>query len=154
MSPVQHAGREVWQHWGQTVKSNRLAKRNDNGKKTALRWGQRDSVKQVHLKKKKKKRWKTEVTGYKKMKQKMIQNTNKHVENSCRYWNNEKEARAGISDLRKASRLRSLHLDRSHVLYMGATWLTPSKKQNKTNTTAVPLKEAPCVRHVKRSELR
>lgn len=32
----------------------------------------------------------------------MIQNTNKHVENSCRYWNNEKEARAGISDLRQS----------------------------------------------------
>lgn len=32
----------------------------------------------------------------------MIQNTNKHVKNSCRYWNNEKEAHAGMSDLRQS----------------------------------------------------
>lgn len=54
--------------------------------------------------------------------QKMIQKTNKHVENSCHYWNNENKAHARLSDLSECLLFEglsinlSLHLDRSNVL--------------------------------------
>lgn len=150
------------------MKSNCLAREMTTQQENSLRWGHHDSVKQVHLEKKGEKQ-KLEAT---KKRTKMIQNTKKkHVENSCRYWNNEKEARAGISDLRRSFLFTfspygqvSRSVDGS---YMTAPLYPPShppgspKKQNKTkqktknkNTTAVPFKEPPCVRHVKKSELR
>ena len=83
----------------------------------------------------------------------MIQNTNKHVENSCHNWNNENKAHARLSNLSDCLFVWGAEhrpfLDFLLSLCMEATWLWPKKQKNKTKkkttiTTAVPLK-TPCV---------
>lgn len=76
----------------------------------------------------------------------MIQNTNKHVENSCHNWNNENKAHARHSNLSDCLLFEGPSIN----LFWTFCWVYVWKlhgcdpKQKTTITTAVPLK-TPCV---------
>lgn len=118
MSPVQHGGgggREVWQHWGHKVTA--WQREMTTARKQLC--DEDNAIQSNRFIEKKKKGWK----------KKKLQATKNETENDPKHKKNMLKTAAVIEIMKKrpvqgsatsdkASRLRSLYLDRSHVLYM------------------------------------